>query len=244
MNLGAGTISDLKVGGSAVLKAYLGGAEVWSAGGGGWTPPAGLEEWHYGSATEAGGEWTDRSGNGNHASLNLGASIGANGLTGGATNDDYAVISATIPSAQLTYSLCAWIFLDAALSADMGVFGGYGTASIYWLDYLSGPTWRIGANAPVAYGATNGDWRNSWVHCAWVADGGDIEFFLNGVSDGSAAGRAPDIGPGSLELIGRSGSAKNMDNGFIDDAMIFPATAISAADILDIYNNSPGTRKP
>lgn len=38
MNLGAGTISDLKVGASAVSKAYLGGSEVWSTGAAG-TPP-------------------------------------------------------------------------------------------------------------------------------------------------------------------------------------------------------------
>lgn len=231
-------LGGIKVGGFRGGLTTRAGVVV-PAPGGGFTPPAGLLQWHYGNNTEAGGEWTDQSGNGNHATLNGSAIVGVNGLTGGTSVGDFADIVTSINS--LTYSMAGWLNVASGSLADVGCFGpSSGTSSIFWADYQTGPTWRIASNSPVVYGATSSDIRGVWVHLAWASSAGSIKMFINGAEDGSGA--APS---GSLfTRIGVAGSGKPLRSSFLDDVMIFPTTALSGADILNIYNNSPGTHKP
>ena len=81
------------------------------------------------------------------------------------------------------------------------------------------------------------------MHVAATYDGTTIRLYINGVQEGSVAGPAA-IATNTLPLtLGAHDDASRKYTGLLDDARV-SATALSASEILALYNAGTGTNDP
>ena len=213
----------------SILAAHHGALLV--PAGGGYTQPVSCQEWHYGSDTQPGGEWTDRSGNSNHSAPEAGVSITDLGALGTGVG---GLAFAASPAAVNAYTLMGWIRADASVAGDLGVAGNVGDTPQYWLDYNAG-AWRLASYPGATYGNTNFNPRTEWHHYAWVCSGTTVTFYRDGEPHGAFAFTA-----GLTASYIMRAQSKRL-KGRLDDFMYCNA-ALSQSDVQDHYSNPPGTR--
>ena len=81
---------------------------------------------------------------------------------------------------------------------------------------------------------------NTWVHLAIVWDDTSVRYYYNGKPDGSVS-TTGSFSYGNAFQLGREGTSRQF-NGMMSDFRIY-ATALSDADILDLYQNSASVDK-
>lgn len=224
-----------------------------------WTPPAGTVLWCYGNNTETGGEWTDQSGTGNHVDPLNGATIGSNGLvlsdavstsTGNHNAGDSGTDSSLDITGNITWS--AWINLTASPSGSLGYVMakrdgsnaqyGFGVRDVSGSKHV----WAGGGSFDLADYSTTSFSTGVFTHIAASVSSGTATFYVNGSAAGTAAISGLSSKPTISVCCGArwSGYPQTTFNiqGTLDDILI-NNTALTATQILDIYNNSPGTHK-
>ncbi|CAG0942890.1 partial Endo-1,4-beta-xylanase A, partial [Candidatus Brocadiaceae bacterium] len=195
----------------------------------------------------SGGSANDTSGNGNHGAIN-GATWTA-GKIGGALSfdgNDYVQIPGLLGQPQ-NITLAAWVQLNAKDTSGAEVVslgdhvairldgaGGNGARGFYY----DGTTWRATATGLLYAGM-------GWHHFVYVVDDANNiqKVYVDGVEKGSTAytQSVSYAGLGSNTFVGSHGNGSgNYDfNGIIDDVRVYN-TALSAQEVLDLYNQSSG----
>jgi len=197
---------------------------------GGWTPPGTPWAWWYGNATEDDGKWTDRSGNGRHATFFGSPSLSINGLT--LDGSAYAYLAAG-PVTLTGFTMACWVRLTAA-GGLQGIMGNWiGGQSDYALI-------AINSTLLAAYNNTQSNTliaftSGVWVHIAVRWTGDVVIGYVNTtpntpVSLETAAENPPKFGIGWAYWV---------LTGDITDAIVYD-TDIGADGIANIYAQSTG----
>tara|TARA_R110002110_G_scaffold213715_1_gene427123 strand:- start:403 stop:1209 length:807 start_codon:yes stop_codon:yes gene_type:complete len=154
---------------------------------------------------------------------------------------------ATAISGQLT--VAAWIRTDQA-TATVVVFDGRndsGSNAGFLMDMQTGDNIRLIIDTDAAAGANSTGAStlstNTWYHVAGTRDGsGVIDVYVNGSQDDAT----PTTLAGTMTITDDSAIGVNTASGAgfydgdLDDVRIY-STALTAAEVLAIYNNTKGT---
>ena len=214
---------------------------------GGFALPENCEVWCYGNNTEGGGEWTDQSGNGNHGSLIGNASVSSGYLTLDGSGD-YASFGSIGAADDRTFTYCAWIrTTDTSVGHQVIAEGNSSSNSLYSFmeqaaDYIKSGNYD-GTNSTFLTGSTTDINDGNWHHLAISCDASTISMYTDNNTPETAS--LGSVGSSTLNTAAAGAlirtSVVNYFNGDIDDVMIYSGE-LSAAQISDIYNNSPGSR--
>jgi hypothetical protein len=211
-----------------------------------WAPPANLVAWWYADDTTD-GKWTDRSGHGWHATLVGTPTLGATGLTLNGTSQRATVGLWDAGATELT--LCGWAHPARTTGNGMGVMSAHqGSYIRAWLglggngmapNALYAFTWP-GTSLDV-YRETGTRTAGQWVHLAATYKSSHYQCYVNGSP--AAAEFTTQALPGDNTTVWRIGDGWVDGNkywrGTLTDIMAF-SRAVAAAEIADIYANSPG----
>ncbi|OGE92802.1 MAG: hypothetical protein A3C85_01555, partial [Candidatus Doudnabacteria bacterium RIFCSPHIGHO2_02_FULL_48_21] len=216
------------------------------------------------SGTTAG----DSSGNGNTGALTNGPAwvsgqIGSGALSFDSVDDEVNIGSASsIDDIEIQggISISAWIFARSYGESNVGTIiskARFGTPN--WRLRLEGSNNRIRFTkdyntADLDKSTNNGTFPtsffNSWKHLVLTWDGGDahsgIHIYLDGIELGSGGtnGSAAKNSDSTATLyIGSTGSGINDFDGRIDEVRIYNR-ALSASEVLDVYNDMGSTSSP
>jgi hypothetical protein len=187
---------------------------------------------------ENGTAGTDISGLYNNGTLYSGATvvsssdrkIGSNSMEFNGTGGFY-----TSPITLPTYTIAFWANRDAENKMPIGSNGATLNTTFYWYGDNS---WRYvhgGVGGEYYYPKTDSIPIGTWGHYAVTYDGASVKIYRNGKYEGaqSTTGSAV-FNPGISIGFGYNGSSFFYD-GKLDDTRVY-ATALSDADILNLYN--------
>jgi hypothetical protein len=204
-----------------------------------------LQAAHYTLDDGSGAIATDSSGNGNHGAIN--GATWTTGKSGSALSfdgNDYVQIPGLMGQPQ-NITLSAWAQLNAKDTSGAEVIS-LGDHVAIRLDssngaagfYYDGTTWR-GTATGVSYAGTG------WHHFVYVVDDNNNiqKVYVDGIEKGSTAytQSISYAGLGFNTFIGRhANGSNNYDfNGLVDDVHVYNE-ALSAQEVLDLYNQSSG----
>lgn len=212
-------------------------------GGGVWTPPGTVLAWSYGN-NASGSDWADLSGNSNPISPQGTVSVGANGLTMPGGSGNYALHAVLgnelIATTGSTWSLAQWVLTDstAAEQRSITIMNAANVTAFLFRVIAGGDLQAFNGTSLLTIGSLS---ASTWAHLAASCNAGTITLYVNGTAHGTTfaatrAGNSNQIRIGTDAGVPTPG---NIWDGYIDDVLL-ATSAWSAADVADIYNNSPG----
>jgi hypothetical protein len=198
--------------------------------------PSDLEAHWYGDDTTD-SKWTDRAGNGHHATLVGSPTLSANGLT--TTSGKYATVPDTPSLGASAGTLCAWVYPTASLTASIRIFlGGWKSPTEYYLGTVT-TTAAAGGINNVTANSIAAVAEDTWQHLALRWDGDDITISVDGAK-GTPVTQETGSTAAHLMYLGTYDATNYPWVGDMDDVMIF-SQCLSDADLADVRANSPGS---
>lgn len=219
------------------FRAFGGGAVA------SWQPPEGLDLWlHSALSVPSGGIWPDASGFArNHTLFGNAQVIAGSGLILDGSGD-FAEGPQSWVGGYSAISMCAWVNVDPTITeGNPRIMGDDLTNPISFFlgSFGVGIALFVNGSAVVIYGMAHS--RGTYEHFAFSWDGTNIAFYKNGTLASTAS-----LG-GSLNYttqkwrVGTAPDANRYLKGQLDDLLVFNR-GITAAEVADIYQNSPGSQ--
>ena len=193
---------------------------------------------------------SDSSGNGNHGILTNGP-VWTSGGFSGALIFDGQNDQVTVDSTPLAMDTWNAISVGAWIKNDIGVGAGTDDIVSYW-NYPSSPSWLLSHHGNNKYFwsingtgfVTGGVLSTDWTHVVGTYDGSTMRLYVNGVEAALLSGLSGNLPFSTADIIiGGQADGSNFFDGIIDEVQIYNR-ALSAQEILDIYNSSGELNTP